>query len=106
MQFGRRPSGTILVSALLLLLGVLAGSITLRRAAPVAAQTGDGYDITWWTVDGGGGRVTGGDYALTGTAGQPDTGAPTGGYTLLAGFWDGGPRQFRIYLPLVLRDYP
>ena len=62
--------------------------------------------MTWWTVDGGGGRVTGGGYALTGTVGQHDTGAPSdGNYTLLAGFWGGGARHLRIYLPLVLRSH-
>jgi hypothetical protein len=70
------------------------------------AQTGGGYDLTWWTVDGGGGQVTGGGYTLTGTAGQPDAGTLSGdGYTLLSGFWGGGPAYlFEIYLPLVLRD--
>ena len=32
------------------------------------AQTAGGYDLTWWTVDGGGGTVSGGGYALMGTA--------------------------------------
>ena len=37
------------------------------------------YDITWWTVDGGGGLSQGGDYTLQGTIGQPDASSSQGG---------------------------
>jgi hypothetical protein len=71
------------------------------------AQTG-GYDLSWWTVDGGGGTLAGGSYTLSGTAGQPDAGVLAGGgYTLSGGFWGGaGPGAYDVYLPLVVRDYP
>ena len=40
----------------------------------------NGYDLSWWTVDGGGGTFsTGGAYTLGGTIGQPDAGLLTGG---------------------------
>ena len=46
------------------------------------------YSIDWFTIDGGGGTSTNGQYSLTGTIGQPDTGAMTGGnFTLQGGFW-------------------
>lgn len=46
------------------------------------------YAIEWFTVDGGGGTSTGGVYSVTGTIGQPDAGAMSGGdYTLQGGFW-------------------
>jgi uncharacterized repeat protein (TIGR01451 family) len=47
------------------------------------------YDVSWWTVDGGGGSSAGGSYVLTGTAGQPDAGGPYAGapYGLHSGFW-------------------
>jgi hypothetical protein len=46
------------------------------------------YSIDWSTVDGGGGTSTGGVYAVTGTIGQPDAGAISGGdFTLHGGFW-------------------
>ncbi len=39
-------------------------------------------------MDGGGGTSTGGVYSVTGTIGQPDAGAMSGGnYTLQGGFW-------------------
>ena len=66
----------------------------------------DGYDLSWWTVDGGGATFsTGGGYALGGSVGQPDAGALSGGgYTLLGGFWLGAAAQYRLYLPVLLRN--
>jgi hypothetical protein len=80
--------------------------LALLLSAPILAQTGDGYDLTWSTVDGGGYTFsTGGGYTLGGTVGQPDTGALTGGgYTLSGGFWSGTAIIYRIYLPLIVRD--
>ncbi len=46
------------------------------------------YTVDWWTIDGGGGTSTNAQYSLTGTIGQPDAGATSGGnYTLQGGFW-------------------
>ncbi len=46
------------------------------------------YSIDWYTVDGGGGTSTGGVYSVTGTIGQPDADAMSGGnYTVVGGFW-------------------
>ena len=66
----------------------------------------DGYDLSWWTVDGGGATFsTGGGYTLGGSVGQPDAGALSGGdYTLLGGFWLGAGAQYRLYLPVLLRN--
>ena len=48
------------------------------------------YEITWSTIDGGGGTSTGGNYTLSGTIGQPDAGMMSGGdYKLVGGFWSG-----------------
>jgi hypothetical protein len=50
------------------------------------------YEMPWHTIDGGGGRSSGGQYVLTGTIGQPDADYSSGGnYELLGGFWPGGP---------------
>src|SRR5271169_2408626 len=47
------------------------------------------YSIDWYKVAGGGGTSTNGQYAVSGTIGQPDaSGAMTGGsYSLTGGFW-------------------
>jgi len=68
-----------------------------------------GYDLSWWTVDGGGGTVSGGSYTLAGAIGQPDVGILAGGdYTLGGGFWRGGVAAagYKVYLPMILRQYP
>jgi len=55
-------------------------------------QTGGPYELTWSTIDGGGGQSSGGQYVLTGTIGQPDADwSSAGDYELLGGFWPGGP---------------
>lgn len=50
------------------------------------------FDLSWFSVDGGGGIATGGVYRLVGTIGQPDAGRSTGGiYTLRGGFLQPAP---------------
>lgn len=75
----------------------------------VLASANQGFDLSWSTVDGGGGTFsTGGAFSLGGTVGQPDAGVMTGGvYTLAGGFWSGGAQastQHLISLPLVIRN--
>jgi hypothetical protein len=90
--------------------GVALALAALLLLAPfVLAQSGAAYDLSWWTVDGGGGSGAGGGYTLMGTAGQPDAGGlSSNGYTLNGGFWVGESREGggagRVYLPIVLRD--
>jgi hypothetical protein len=70
------------------------------------AQSGGGFDLSWSTVDGGGGTSAGGGFRVTGTAGQPDPGEMAGGSIRVGGgFWGGGfaAEDYDIYLPLVLR---
>ena len=70
------------------------------------ASAQEGYDLSWWTVDGGGTTFsTGGSYSLGGTIGQPDAGVLMNGdsYTLVGGFWAGGAMVCGIYLPIVLK---
>ena len=71
----------------------------------IALASNGGFEITWFTIDAGGGRSTGGDYTLNGTIGQPEADSPAsgGGYTLTGGFWPGSAIPARIYLPLVQR---
>ena len=82
------------------LLFILLALLLITGAA--LAQTGNGYDLTWWTVDGGGGTASGGGFTLTGTAGQPEPGPALtgGGFTLLSGFWPGGGEAPSCDVPL------
>jgi hypothetical protein len=93
---------TFYVLRLLLLAALLS-----LLASVALAQSGGGYDLSWSTVDGGGATWSeGGGYALGGTVGQPDAGVLSGGgYTLAGGFWCGAAAQYRVYLPLVLRNH-
>jgi hypothetical protein len=54
-----------------------------------ATALADNFDLSWYTIDGGGGMFsTGGSFALGGTIGQPDAGVMTGGsFELVGGFW-------------------
>jgi hypothetical protein len=90
---------------------LLVGASVLLMSMGLVALAQGGYELSWWTVDGGGGTFsTGGGYTLGGTAGQPDAGVLAGGgYTLGGGFWCGGeasPPMYEIYLPLALRRFP
>jgi len=67
---------------------ILLSTVFLISSAP--AQTGGPYQLSWSTIDGGGGTSAGGSYKLTGTIGQPDAYWISGGiYELLGGFWPG-----------------
>ena len=82
-------------------------AILLGGAANVAAQSGGTYDLTWNTIDSGGGSVSGGMYTLDGTIGQADAGNLSGGgYTLNGGYWFAATSvqlDQLVYLPLVLK---
>jgi hypothetical protein len=70
------------------------------------AQSGGGYDLSWSTIDGGGGKSSGPGYTLVGTIGQADTRVTAGGsYRLSGGFWPGAPVEYSVYLPLTLRNH-
>jgi hypothetical protein len=81
-------------------------AVTLLNSNLNLAQSGGGYDLTLWTVDGGGQTVSGGGYALIGTVGQPEP-EPVhigGSYVLYGGFWAGGSTQYKIHFPIIRRN--
>jgi len=88
---GRRQSAVVLRSSVLWLTGIVA--LLLLATGIALAQTGSGFDLTWWTVGGGGGTLTGGGFTLRGSVGQPDAGGPLtgGGFALYSGFWAPAP---------------
>jgi hypothetical protein len=79
---------------------------TLAIASLVSAQSGQ-WDLTWFTIDGGGATSSAGDgFVLSGTIGQPDAVSLSGGvYTLSGGFWSvasGSDAPIStVYLPLI-----
>lgn len=85
---------------------LLAVALLLIGGGLASAQVGGGFDLTWWTVDGGGVTgVSGGDYVLLSTAGQPDAAPPVSGgnYVIESGFWPSGFSPRKAFLPLVLK---
>ena len=53
--------------------------LMLIITSAVLAQSGNGFDLSWATVDGGGGTSTVGAYTLQCTIGQTDGAALLGG---------------------------
>jgi hypothetical protein len=94
----RRSAALALGFALVL---AAARGLSAAPSAPAAPE------ITWWTVDGGGGTLSAGGYTLAGTVGQPDAAAAlvSGDYSLIGGAWAGmGAEKYPVYLPLVVRS--
>ncbi len=99
---------TLLLLAFLLAIFISGISLIGRTLA----QTGNNYDLSWFTVDGGGDKVSGGNYSLTGTVGQPDVNQYVlagGNYVLSGGFWgqvslgQGGGGN-GVFLPIVIKN--
>ena len=100
LAFGRWPvalsrqRSAIRMGVLLAVLLLLAG----------AALADGGYEISWFTVGGGGGEVSGGGFSLSGTVGEPYAGAISGGgYSMVGGFWPGVEALSFRYLPIIMR---
>ncbi|MBW8038982.1 MAG: hypothetical protein FVQ85_03170 [Planctomycetes bacterium] len=69
--------------------------VTLLVLGLICSSSFGQYELSWYTVDGGGGRSSGGPYELLSTIGQPDAAYSAGGdYELLGGFLPGGPLCF------------
>jgi hypothetical protein len=87
--------------------GILVVGVLVLAARAVRAQSGGGYELSWSTVDGGGGTSAGGNFRVAGTVGQPDAGSIAGGsYELAGGFWGGGAAavEHDLYIPLILKE--
>jgi hypothetical protein len=60
----------------------------LVMTALLSVAFAQNYNIDWFTIDGGGGASTGGLFSVSGTIGQPDAGKMSGGdFTVTGGFW-------------------
>jgi len=88
----------------------------LMLFSPGARAQSAQFSIDWYKISGGGGGSTGGVYSLSGTIGQPDAGAMSGGnYSLAGGFWSiitaaaGGPPFLAISAgngPVLIISWP
>jgi hypothetical protein len=93
------------------------GIAALAAASLLAldAQPGASFEITRYTIAGGGGTSSGSQFTLTGTLGQIEAGTLNGvRFTLRGGFWQGGHITTGVDddlpagagLPLAFRVYP
>ena len=96
----------------LLLTSLVLAPVALLQAQDTAPSvSAPTFDLSWWTVDGGGSttQASSPSYTLVGTIGQADAGLMEGtGYGLVGGFWATVPAGYNhhIYLPLVVRNTP
>lgn len=87
----------------IVLIAVVAAMLVLASAA--LAQSGGTFNLTWNTIDGGGGRVTSASYSMEGSIGQPDAGQiASGSYSLMSGFQiQTAAASYDVYLPVILK---
>jgi hypothetical protein len=76
----------------------------------VAFAFQQGYEINWWSVDGGAGTSTGDGFSVSGIIGQPDAGPAMSSdtYTVTGGYWHAGLDPVihgdqLVFLPLLMR---
>jgi hypothetical protein len=93
---------SLFLLALILLLFLLLTGAT-------AAMESTNYRLDWFTplTGGGGGAASSTNYAVNVTIGQAVAGVSSGAnHVVCLGYWcAGGAAQYRIYLPLVLRNF-
>ena len=90
-----------LIGALLIIVCLLAAALSKAQA-----QSGDGYDLTWNTLESGGrAEAADGSYSIYGNFGQPDASASLNGdgYSLVGGFWSDIP-IYTLSLPAILKQ--
>jgi len=91
---------------LIVLLCLLCGLLLAGRAL---AMSSTNYRLDWFTplTGGGGGPAGSTNYAVNFTVGQSAIGASTStNYRGCLGYWCGAvAAQYRVYLPLVLRNF-
>src|SRR5690349_2033027 len=72
--------------------GLLMLALLIVGVGSTAGQSDftDNYDLSWNSIDGGGGTSVGGSFILEGSIGQPDAASMSGGtFSLEGGFWPG-----------------
>jgi len=94
---------TIRILLITVLLAVLAGA-SLPLPQEITAASGDGYALTWTSLDDGGSvNLAGAGYALSGTLAQPDAQTWSSAYYQLhGGFWQEWLRY--LFAPLIFRN--
>ena len=88
-------------------IGSAALLVALLLTGIAVAQTSASFDLSWHVLGGGGGQATNSDYAINCTVGQGAASwTSNSNYGIGVGYWYGAGGEYRIFLPLVLKDYP
>jgi hypothetical protein len=78
---------------------------SLAAVAAAQAQSGDGFDLHWNVIGGGGGTSTGSGFAVTGTIGQTAVSASSGDdFSIAHGFWQDFLDILRNFLPFTVKN--
>ncbi len=81
--------------------------LLLLLAGRALAMSSTNYKLEWFVpLTGSGGVANSTNYAVNFTVGQSAIGAASSThYKGCLGYWCGAATQYRVYLPLVLRNY-
>lgn len=93
-------------TTILILLALL---IFFLLTSSALAMSSDNYKLDWFVplTGGGGGPAGSTNYAVNFTIGQSAIGASSStNYGVGLGYWYGAGAQLKIYLPLILRNWP
>ena len=87
---------------LLILVVCLALVVPVRGEAQVTSN----YDLSWHVFAGGSRQMQSASYVMMGTVGQP-LARPMGSsrHSLGSSFWSGAAAEYRVYLPIVVRNW-
>ena len=80
----------------------------LVGVSTVLARSSDNYCLDWFTLlaGGGGGPAGSAHYAVNLTVGQTAIGAAdSANFATGLGYWYGAVGEYRIYLPLILKNH-
>jgi hypothetical protein len=91
------------------LIGIVAAlSCVALLSSVVLAMSSTNYRLDWFTplTGGGGGAASSASYAVNLTVGQSVVGASASAdYGGCLGYWCGVSVEYKVFLPLVLRDH-
>lgn len=82
--------------------------LSLLLTGAVSAMESTNYRLDWFTplTSGAGGVASSTNYAINFTVGQSVAGASSStNHAICLGYWCGGAAQYRIFLPLLLRNF-
>jgi hypothetical protein len=94
------------VNKQLAFIGAAALIVVLLLTGTAIAQSSASFDLSWHVLAGGGDQAAGTTYIADCTVGQGTIGwIDSGSYGAGIGYWYGVTEGYRIFLPLVLKDY-